>query len=57
MGNGIRTSLVASDILICSLGLIPLGDNWRNVAAGLAVAVGRRHSRHDGRFSWTLLAG
>lgn len=47
---GSHTSLVASNLLVGSLSFITLGDNGRDVAAGLAVAVGRGHSRHDGRF-------
>lgn len=50
MSTGTRTSLVASNILVGSLGLISLCDNGWDVTAGLTVAVGRGHGRHDGRF-------
>lgn len=48
---GSRTSLVSANLLVGALGLVALGDNGRHVAAGLAVAVGCGHGRHDGQRS------
>lgn len=40
------TSFHASELLVRALGDISRGENWWYVAAGLAVAVGGRHSSH-----------
>lgn len=42
------TSLHASKLLVRALGSISGGHNRRDVAAGLIVAVGSGHGRHDG---------
>lgn len=43
------TSLVATNLLVGALGLVSIGHDGRDVAAGLAVALGSWHGRHDGR--------
>lgn len=41
-----HTCLVAPNLLVRPLGLVSFGHNWRNVAAGGAVAVRGGHGRH-----------
>lgn len=42
------TRLHAANLLVGSLGLVSLSHHWGDIAAGLAVAVGRRHGSHLG---------
>lgn len=49
------TGIVAANLLVGALGLVPGGDDGRDVAAGLAVAVGRGHGRHFGQMGVKVL--
>jgi hypothetical protein len=56
-GRG-RTGLQAGNLLVVALVVVALGDDGRNVAAGLAVAVlGGHGGRHFGGFGgqWTVV--
>lgn len=48
-GRAKRTGLEAADLLVCPLGVVALGDDGRDIAASLRVAVRSGHGRHVGR--------
>ena len=49
------TGIVAANLLVGALGLVSRADDGRDVAAGLAVAVGRGHGRHFGQMGVKVL--